>query len=56
MPDQRATSSALNGNAPVQATSVANHYLQKKAEVAWIDPIVAPQIELDGNFLALYGL
>lgn len=47
---------AVSGSAPAPATPVANHYLQKKAEVPWEDPDQSPQIELDGNVLALYGL
>lgn len=46
---------AIDGSAPVQTTPVANHYLQKKTEVPWEDPNEEPQVELDGNFLALYG-
>lgn len=47
---------ALDGSTPVQVTPVANHYLQKKTEVPWEDATQDPQIELDGNILALYGL
>lgn len=47
---------ALDGSAPVQVTPVANHYLQKKTEVPWEDATQDPQIELDGNILAVYGL
>lgn len=47
---------ALDGSAPAPASPVANHYLQKKTEVPWEDPAQDPEIELDGNFLALYGL
>lgn len=46
---------ALGGSDPAPATPVSNHYLQKKTEVPWEDPSLEPQIELDGNFLALYG-
>lgn len=47
---------ALDGSAPAPATPVANFYLAKKTEVPWEDPSQDPQIELDGNLLALYGL
>ena len=42
-----------SGSAPV--TEVSDHFLQKKTEVPWTDPNQDPEIELDGNFLALYG-
>ncbi len=47
---------ALDGSAPAPATPVANHYVAKKTEVPWEDPTQDPEIELDGNFLAMYGL
>lgn len=47
---------ALDGSAPAPVTPVSNHYLAKKTEVPWEDPEQDPQIELDGNILALYGL
>lgn len=47
---------ALDGSVPAPVTPVANHYLQKKSEVPWEDPDQDPEIELDGNILALYGL
>ncbi len=47
---------ALDGSAPAPVTPVANHYVQKKDEVPWEDPEQDPQIELDGNLLAMYGL
>lgn len=47
---------ALDGSAPAPATPVPNHFLQKKTEVPWTDPQQDPEIELDGNILALYGL
>lgn len=46
---------AADGSAPAPATPVANHYLQKKTEVPWEDGSQDPQIELDGNILAMYG-
>lgn len=46
---------ALDGSAPAPATPAANHYVQKKTEVRWDDPDQDPEIELDGNILALYG-
>ncbi|MFT4187589.1 MAG: hypothetical protein QM621_03320 [Aeromicrobium sp.] len=46
----------LAGTASAPVTPVPNHYLQKKEQVAWLDPNEDPQIELDGNLLALYGL
>lgn len=46
----------LAGSASAPATPVANHYLQRKTEIPWTDPDQDPQIELDGNILALYGL
>lgn len=47
---------ALDGSAPAPATPVADHYVQKKDEVPWTDPDQDPEIELDGNFVAMYGL
>lgn len=47
---------ALDGSAPAPATPVANHYVQKKTEVPWIDPDQEPDIQLGGNLLAMYGL
>lgn len=47
---------ALDGSAPAPAAPVANHYVQKKAEVPWIDPSQEPDIQLGGNLLAMYGL
>ena len=47
---------ALDGSEPAPSTPVANHYVQKKSEVAWVDPAQDPEIELDGNFVAMYGL
>lgn len=44
---------ALDGSAAAPSTPVADHYLQKKTEVAWEDPEQDPQIELDGNFVAV---
>ncbi|MFT4289432.1 hypothetical protein [Nocardioides sp.] len=46
----------LAGTASAPVTPVPNHYLQGKEQVAWTDPNEDPQIELDGNLLALYGL
>lgn len=46
---------ALDGSAPAAANPVSNHYLQKKSEVPWHDHEQDPEIELDGNFLAMYG-
>lgn len=51
-----AVQGALNGSAPAPVTPVANHYVQKKTEVPWTDPAQEPEVELDGNFLAQYGL
>jgi len=51
-----AVQGAVDGSAPAPATPVANHYLQKKNEVPWVDPGQDPEIELDENILALYGL
>lgn len=51
-----AVQSAVDGTSPAPATPVPNHYLQKKAEVAWTDPHREPEIELDGGCLALYSL
>jgi len=45
----------LNGSASAPVTPVANHYMQKKTEVPWSDPDKDPEIELDGNLVALYG-
>lgn len=47
---------AVDGTAPVTATPVANHYLQKKNEIPWEDPEQPPDIELGGNFRAMYNL
>lgn len=47
---------ALDGSAPAPATPVPDHFVQGKTQVPWTDPTQDPQIELDGNFLALYGL
>lgn len=47
---------ALDGSAPAPVTPVANHYLAKKTVVRWENPAADPQIELDGNLLALYGV
>lgn len=44
---------ALNGSEPAQSTPVANHFLQKKTEVPWTDPEQDPEIDLDGNFVAV---
>jgi len=46
---------ALDGSAPAPATPVPDHFVQKKAQVPWSDPQQDPAIELDGNFLAMYG-
>ena len=51
-----AVQGALDGSAPAPATPVADHYLQKKTEVPWVDPAQDPEVELDGNILAVYGL
>ena len=45
----------LNGSATAPVTPVTNHYLAKKTEVPWDDPEQDPEIELDGNFLAMFG-
>lgn len=47
---------ALDGSVPAPVTPVANHYLAKKTEIPWLDAKQDPEIELDGNILALYGL
>lgn len=47
---------ALDGSAPAPASPVADHFLQKGAEVPWSDPNQDPEIELDGNIRAAYGL
>lgn len=47
---------ALSGSAPAPASPVADHYLQKKTEVPWTDPEQDPDIELDGNFKAMFAL
>lgn len=47
---------ALDGSAPAPMTPMTNHYLQKKSEVPWEDPEKDPEIELDGNFLAMYAV
>lgn len=47
---------ALDGSRPVAAAPVADHFVQKKTEVPWTDPAQDPEIELDGNFLAMYAL
>lgn len=47
---------ALDGSAPVTTASVTDHYLVKKDQVPWTDADQDPQIELDGNLLAWYGL
>ena len=44
---------ALDGSAPAPSSPVADHYVQKKTEVAWADPDQDPQIELDGNIVAI---
>ncbi|MDN5745983.1 MAG: hypothetical protein L0H31_12780 [Nocardioidaceae bacterium] len=44
---------ALDGTAPAPATPVANHYVQKKNQVAWDDPDVEPDIELGFSWLGL---
>jgi len=46
----------LDGGVSAPVTPVSNHYLAKKTEVPWDDPEQEPQIELDGNVLAWYGL
>lgn len=51
-----AVQGVLDGSAPATATPVADHYLQKKTEVPWTDASQDPDIELDGNILAVYGL
>src|SRR5690625_103630 len=45
----------LNGSQSAPVTPVDNHYLAKKTEVPWENADEDPQIELDGNFLAMYG-
>ncbi|MGJ9412304.1 hypothetical protein ACHAAC_06305 [Aeromicrobium sp. CF4.19] len=50
-----AVQAALDGSAPAPSTPLANHYLQKKAEIPWVDASQDPEIELDGNFLAMYN-
>src|SRR5699024_5383616 len=45
----------LNGSQSAPVTPVNNHYLAKKTEVPWENADEDPQIELDGNFLAMYG-
>ncbi|WP_375001373.1 hypothetical protein [Aeromicrobium sp. CTD01-1L150] len=52
----QAVQGAVDGSAPAPVTPVANHYLQKKTEVPWTDPDADPEIELDGNIVAMYGL
>lgn len=52
----QAVQAALTGQTPAPASPVANHYLVKKDEVAWQNPEEDPQIELAGNFKAMYGL
>ena len=47
---------ALDGSNPAPASPVADHFVQKKAEVPWTDPGQDPEIELDGNIRAAYGL
>ncbi len=44
---------ALDGSEPAPSTPVTNHYMQKKTEVPWADPTQDPEIELDGNFVAV---
>lgn len=44
---------AIDGSEPAPSTPVANHYLQKKTEVPWTDPAQDPEIDLDGNFVAV---
>ena len=51
-----AVQGALDGSAPAPATPVANYYLSKKTEVPWVDSSQSPEIELDGDFLAMYSL
>ena len=34
---------------------MADHYLQKKTEVPWVDPAQDPQIELDGSRVEVVG-
>lgn len=46
----------LGGSSSAPVTPVTNHYLQKKVEVPWVDATREPEIELDGNLLAIYGL
>jgi hypothetical protein len=50
-----AVQGAVDGTAPAPATPVANHYLQKKTEVPWIDPNQEPDIDLGFSWLGLIG-
>ena len=47
---------ALDGSKPAPASPVTDHFLQKKTEMPWSDPTQDPEIELDGNIRAAYGL
>ena len=51
-----AVQAVLGGSVSAPVTPVENHYLAQKTEVPWEDPEQDPQIELDGNILAMYGL
>ena len=44
---------AIDGSAPAPATPVANHYVQKKTQVPWIDPNEEPDIDLGFSWLGL---
>lgn len=44
---------ALDGSEPAPSTPVTNHFMQKKTQVPWTDPAQDPEIELDGNFVAV---
>lgn len=48
-----ATQGALSGATPAPATPVANHYVQKKAQVPWTDPNQEPDIDLGFSWLGL---
>ncbi|QIK74770.1 hypothetical protein [Nocardioides piscis] len=47
---------AVDESSPAPASPVADHCLQKKTEVPWADAGQDPEIELDGNIRAAYGL
>ncbi len=47
---------ALDGSSPAPASPVVDHFVQKRAEIPWPHPDQDPEIELDGNIRAIYGL